>query len=295
MKFDLLAGKLNFRPGASALLGFSLICKKLCYPESMKKITEFQDKLQFLATDIDDTLTSKGLLEPEAFSALWALHNKGIHVVPITGRPAGWCELIARQWPVAGVVGENGAFYFRYHQGKMHRQFAVPEHERLQSRNLLKKIEKEILTAVPECAVASDQFCRLFDLAIDFCEDVSPLTKDRVQKIVEIFTKHGARAKVSSIHVNGWFGNFDKLTQTLFFLKQEFQLDPERAKSIVGFCGDSPNDEPMFEFFPNSFGVSNIQNFLNDIKTKPTYVSDLPGGKGFSQICKQILSTESPL
>lgn len=27
-------------------------------------------------------------------------------------RPAGWCNLIARQWHVDGVIGENGALVF---------------------------------------------------------------------------------------------------------------------------------------------------------------------------------------
>jgi HAD superfamily hydrolase (TIGR01484 family) len=254
----------------------------------MKNLTEFNSKLQFLATDIDDTLTCKGLLEPEAYKAIWDLYRKGIHVIPITGRPAGWCEMIARQWPVAGVIGENGALYFRYHHGRMHREFAAPEKQQQQSRELLKKIESEVLKKVPGCAVASDQFCRLFDLAIDFCEDVAPLPKEQVQMIVKIFKEHGAQAKVSSIHVNGWFGNFDKLTQTLNFLKKEFQIDPEKAKDVVGYCGDSPNDEPMFKFFPHSFGVSNIKNFSSELQFEPTYVSELANGKGFEQICKQI-------
>ena len=69
-------------------------------------------------SDIDDTLTTEGLVEPEAFLALWALFRAGIAVVPVTGRPAGWCDHIARMWPVRAVVGENGAFYFRYDRAR---------------------------------------------------------------------------------------------------------------------------------------------------------------------------------
>jgi HAD superfamily hydrolase (TIGR01484 family) len=255
----------------------------------MKHISEFRGKLQFLATDIDDTLTSNGQLLPEAYSALWDLKHNGVQVIPITGRPAGWCELIARQWPVAGVIGENGAFYFRYHAGKMLRSFAQSEQERLSYKEKLKAIEKQILTEVRGSAVASDQFCRLFDLAIDFCEDVPKLKAADVQKIVQIFETNGAQAKVSSIHVNGWFGHFNKLTQTLNFLNQEFHLSPEQCKNVVGFSGDSPNDEPMFEFFPHSFGVANIKDFTDLLKTKPTYLADLVGGKGFAQIAMEII------
>mgnify|MGYP000314140842 CR=1 FL=1 len=67
-----------------------------------------------LLFDIDDTLTTDGRLTAEAYGALEALKRNGRIVVPITGRPAGWCDHIARMWPVDAVVGENGAFTMRY-------------------------------------------------------------------------------------------------------------------------------------------------------------------------------------
>ncbi|MGZ3772021.1 MAG: HAD family hydrolase, partial [Bdellovibrio sp.] len=173
----------------------------------MKNVNEFSHSLRFLLTDIDDTLTDEGRLGPEAYEALWKLAESGVHVIPVTGRPAGWCEMIARVWPVSGVVGENGGFYFRYHNKKMQRHFFFDDKIQKQNRAKLQVIEKEILEKVPGADLASDQFCRLMDLAIDFCEDVPALPKDQVQKIVSIFQSHGAQAKVSSIHVNGWFGN----------------------------------------------------------------------------------------
>ena len=84
----------------------------------MKPIKAFpnsaKSKIQFLLTDIDDTLTIQGRLVPSVFLALEKLQQTRIQVIPITGRPAGWCDHIARMWPIAGLVGENGAFYFRY-------------------------------------------------------------------------------------------------------------------------------------------------------------------------------------
>ncbi len=262
----------------------------------VKSLKEFKSKIEFLFTDIDDTLTDEGLLSAEAYNAMWELHKTGIKVIPVTGRPAGWCEMIARQWPVSGVVGENGAFYFRYHKRKMHRNFAkieVPGHKNKNFKDELKKIEIEVLSRVPGSAVASDQFCRLYDLAIDFCEDVEPLKKTEVQKIVDIFTQAGAQAKVSSIHVNGWFGSHNKLTMTLEFLEKEFAVSPERSKSICAFSGDSPNDEPMFAFFPHSFAVANINNFIHQLKSPPTYVSTSRGGLGFSEIAKALIAEKN--
>lgn len=256
----------------------------------MKNILEFSYSLKFLLTDIDDTLTDEGQLGPEAYEALWSLHRAGVHVVPITGRPAGWCEMIARMWPVSGVVGENGGFYFRYHDKQMKRDFFFDEKTQAQNRKKLLAVQDDVLKNVPGCALASDQFCRLMDLAIDFCEDVPALPAPQVQKIVDIFKSHGAQAKVSSIHVNGWFGQYDKLTMALRFLEKEFGVSAEQAKKVCGFSGDSPNDEPMFAYFPHSFAVANIQNFLGQIKNKPTYVSRHRGGAGFVEIAAGILA-----
>jgi HAD superfamily hydrolase (TIGR01484 family) len=255
----------------------------------MKNLTDFSNKIEFLLTDIDDTLTDEGLLGPEAYAALWSLHNSGIKVIPVTGRPAGWCEMIARQWPVAGVVGENGGFYFRYEHKTMKRYYHFNQATQLSHRKSLETIKAEVLSTVKGSAIASDQFCRQMDLAVDFCEDVPALPNDSINKIVEIFKKHGAQAKVSSIHVNGWFGDYNKLSMTLEMFKREFSISPEQAKKLCGFSGDSPNDEPMFDFFPNSFAVANFAKFADKVSSKPTYIASQKGGLGFAQIAKQIL------
>lgn len=261
----------------------------------MKNLTEFNSKIEFVLTDIDDTLTTEGQLEANAYESLWKLHDAGLNVIPITGRPAGWCEMIARFWPVAGVVGENGGFYFRYAANKgdkikkMQRWFYTDELSISKNKLKLAEIEKEVLREVRGSAVSSDQFCRLMDLAIDFCEDVPPLSPNDVQRIVRIFEKHGAQAKISSIHVNGWFGDYNKLTTMFQFLKNEFNLNEENVLKKCIFVGDSPNDEPMFTKLPHSFGVANIKKFAHQMKTLPAYVSESPGGKGFSEIANRIL------
>ncbi len=253
----------------------------------MKPISEFDPKnVEIIFTDIDDTLTDSGQLGEAAYSALWALKNKGFKVVPVTGRPAGWCEMIARFWPVDAVVGENGAFYFSYKNKKMHRYFSIPTKKYRHQKRKLLKLEKEILKKVRGTAVASDQFCRLFDLAIDFCEDVKPLPIDAAVKIKKIFEDHGAHAKISSIHVNGWLGNFNKLKTCLRWAKRELKIDLKKHNRKALFVGDSPNDEPMFKFFENSIAVANIDKFLSQIEHTPNFVTASPGGKGFAEIAK---------
>lgn len=254
----------------------------------MKTLKDFNSKIEFVLTDIDDTLTTEGQLHSNAYDSLWKLHDAGLKIIPITGRPAGWCEMIARFWPVHSVVGENGAFYFLYNK-KMKRWFFSDEKTNKINQEKLWQIQNEILTTVQGSALSTDQFCRIHDLAIDFCEDVTPLDKAKVNQIVEIFKKHGAEAKVSSIHVNGWFGNFNKLSTTFHLLKTEFSLSEADILQKCVFIGDSPNDEPMFQKFPMSFGVANIHKFSNQMKFLPTYISTSEGGRGFTEISKRIL------
>ncbi len=255
----------------------------------MKPLSQFHSSIKVLFTDIDDTLTTDGRLTSQSYEMLWKLRNSGVSIVPVTGRPAGWCEMIARQWPVLGVVGENGALAFQYKNKKMQRVFAVDEDQRRANQQKLQIIREEVLKNVDGAAVASDQFTRLFDLAIDFCEDVAPLPQSSIAKIVEIFKKHGATAKVSSIHVNGWFGDYNKKSMCEVFYKQNFSTELKDSLAVCAFAGDSPNDEPMFELFPNSFAVANIKEFQSDLTHLPQFVSDSQGGAGFVEIGKAIL------
>ncbi len=260
----------------------------------MKTLSDFKNTdIEYVFTDIDDTLTDQGQLGPAAYAALWELADAGIKIIPITGRPAGWCEMIARFWPVAGVVGENGGFYFKYDK-KMKHVFQQKESEIKKNRKKLNTLQKEILKKVKGSAVSSDQFCRIFDLAIDFCEDVKPLSQDKIQKIVEIFEKKGATAKVSSIHVNGWFGKFDKLSMCAKLMKSEFKIDIKKDNSMCVFVGDSPNDEPMFEFFKNSIAVKNIEKFLSQLKHKPNFITQNESSEGFCEVSRILCGNKAP-
>lgn len=246
-------------------------------------------QLRILFCDIDDTLTENGKLPAASYGALWKLSQQGLSIVPVTGRPAGWCEMIARFWPVSGVIGENGGFYFCYKNNKMNRHFALSEETRQSHQQKLKKIEQQILQQVPGSAIASDQFCRLMDLAIDFCEDVPALSNDKVLQIKQIFEAHGATAKISSIHVNGWFGDYDKLSMCKTFCEQEFGFILDDHQSECLFIGDSPNDEPMFEFFLNSVAVANVIDHIDQINHRPKYITQDRGANGFVELSELIL------
>lgn len=195
-------------------------------------------------------------------------------------------------WPVAGVIGENGALMFRYDGRKMHRHYVLPPEKMAAHRKKLTAIQEEVLKTIPKAAPASDQFTRIFDLAIDYTEDVSRLSKAEVAKIVEIFKDHGATAKVSSIHVNGWFGAYDKLSMCRWFCKNVLKINFNQDQAHIAFIGDSPNDEPMFAAFDNSFAVANIREFVKDLESKPNYVTEAKAADGFVEFAQHLIKLQ---
>ncbi len=266
----------------------------------MRPLAEFpaaaRRRVQGVLFDIDETLTSAGRLTAAAYQALESIRNAGLITCAITGRPAGWADHIARMWPVDGVVGENGAFYFRYDDraGRMVTRYRASATERAASRRRLAELEARILAEVPGAGLASDQRYRDADLAIDYCEDVPRLAPAEVARIVQLFERAGANAKVSSVHVNGWFGDWDKLSTTRLLMAEVFEIDLDDRQGEFVFVGDSPNDAPMFGFFENAVGVANVADFLDQLPAKPAWVTSRPSGAGFAELADALLAARAP-
>lgn len=262
----------------------------------MRPVAEIDEararRLVGIFCDIDDTLTWEGRIVPEAFAALGEAQMSGLRIIPITGRPGGWVDHIARMWPVDGVVGENGGLWFFMNDQGLQRRFLQQPDERRDNRERLRDLATQILTGVPGTALASDQSYRDLDLAIDFCEDVDPLDDLAIDEIVQRFRAAGATAKVSSIHVNGWYGNFDKLTGCRRIVQDLYgeELDP----AAWAYFGDSANDEPMFRFFDMSIGVANVERFLDRMTHHPSWVTTGPGGHGFAEGVEHLLRLREP-
>ena len=253
----------------------------------MKPLKELRPEgVRALLFDIDDTLTTDGKLTAGAYAALERLKRAGKILVPVTGRSAGWCDHIARMWPVDAVVGENGAFYFYHHQGKLHRRYHEEQRGVVKNKAKLKKIAAHILRHVPGTALAADQPYRETDLAIDWREDVPALPPEAAERIAALMRQAGLTAKVSSIHVNGWFGAYDKLAMARRLFAERFGLDLEAANASVAFVGDSPNDESMFGFFENSIGVANVKRF--SLSSFPKYVTKEEAGRGFEELALHL-------
>jgi HAD superfamily hydrolase (TIGR01484 family) len=256
----------------------------------MKPLAELDARgVRSLLFDLDETLTTDGKLTASAYGALEKLHAAGRRTIAVTGRPAGWCDHIARMWPLDAVVGENGAFYFFHADGRLQKRFADSAELRAENRARLQGIAQKILSAVPGCAISSDQAYRETDLAIDYCEDVPPLPLEAAERIAAIMRDAGLTARVSSIHVNGWFGRHDKLAMTRRLFNERFLLDLNKVNPEVAYVGDSPNDAPMFAFFVNSVGVANVGRFAGRMKDEPKFITKASAGAGFAELVAHLL------
>jgi len=193
---------------------------------------------------------------------------------------------------VDAVVGENGAFWFRHDAkaGRLLKRYVIGDAERARRAERLDAIARRILAEVPGSGIASDQPYREADLAIDFCEDVPRLPREAVARIVAIMESEGLTAKVSSIHVNGWFGGYDKLSTSRLALAEDFGVDLDRDREKFVFAGDSPNDQPMFAFFPNAVGVANVREMADLMKSLPRFVTPSAGSAGFAELADAILA-----
>ena len=107
-----------------------------------------------------------------------------------------------------------------------------------------------------------------------------------------IFTAAGATARVSSVHVNGWYGDYDKLAMTRTMLEECFAIDAGAAKELCVFVGDSPNDAPMFAFFPNAVGVANVRDFKDQLTAAPAYVTPSRAGAGFAELAAALIAAK---
>jgi HAD superfamily hydrolase (TIGR01484 family) len=246
--------------------------------------------IRAVCLDIDDTLSTDGKLTAEAFASLWELRHAGFCVVPVTGRSAGWCDQIARFWPVDAVVGENGAFTF-FMQGGVRRRLDTlgllnP------SRDRLKRLAATICKHFPQAHWSSDQSYREFDLAVDLCEDVPAWDPRDLRRLVALCDREGAQTRLSSIHLNIWYGDYDKRRGIECWWAHGApglrDAVPEPQEWL--FIGDSPNDEPLFGAFRCSVGVANLAPYLPQLRSRPRWLTDGRSGAGFCEMVSHIVS-----
>jgi HAD superfamily hydrolase (TIGR01484 family) len=243
-------------------------------------------------TDIDDTLTRDGAIAPEALEALHALHAAALPVIAITGRPLGWSEPFARDWPLAAIVPENGAVALIRDGNAVRTEYAQDDATRRRNAVHLREVAARVLAEVPGATLARDSAGRITDIAIDHAE-FAHLDDAQIDHVVQIMRSAGMTATVSSIHVNGWFGTHDKLSGARWMLQRLYgrDLDAERERWV--YVGDSTNDQAMFGFFPLSVGVANLRDFAGQLHTWPAYITLGVRGAGFAEVAQRLLAARS--
>lgn len=245
-------------------------------------------KVSFLLTDVDDTITTEGKLKPIALKALYDLQDAGIRTICVTGGSAGWGDTYLRQWPVEAVLSESGAVCLYRKDGAIVRYVHPSIQQEGYAQRKAALIER-VLSSVPGSKLSSDQFARLFDVAFDHGSEPPYLDAVQIAKVVEICNEMGAGTAVSSIHVNAWFGSYDKYRGTKAFFTDVLGLDETTMVTQSCYCGDAPNDQVMFSHFPLSFGVGNIRKHAKRMQVLPPYASVGQGGAGFAEIVHELL------
>jgi len=259
-------------------------------PLSIQELPVSQVKAVF--SDLDDTITFESLLLPTTLNSIHKLSEAGFKVVIVSGRPAGWADALMRLLPLDAFIFENGAGLM-WKEGKKVRTHCLASlADQNNQKVILEKVFSEIKKTNPKVKLATDQAYRLFDFAIDFYEEPPFLDPNEVSSLMSFLDKQAnITAKLSSIHINYWVGHHTKLTACAYWLER-WGASEQIFKDSVVFSGDSPNDEPLFEFFPLSVGVANIQRFLPVMKTLPRYLTTRSGGEGFEDLSQVLLKTK---
>ena len=240
-------------------------------------------------TDIDDTLTHEGAIEPEALAALGALRAAGLPVIAITGRPMGWSEPFARDWPIDAIVAENGAVALFMHDGSLRIEYAQDEPTRAHNARRLAEVAQRVLREVPGATLARDSAGRVTDIAVDHSE-FAHLDEAAIGRVVALMRSEGMNATVSSIHVNGWFGDHDKLSGARWIVRRRLGRDVDAERERWLYVGDSTNDQRMFGHFPLGVGVANLMHFADQLHTWPAWITAGERGRGFAEVAARLLA-----
>ena len=239
-------------------------------------------------TDIDDTLTTAGAITADALEALAQLEAAGLPVIAITGRPMGWSEPFALAWPIDAIVAENGAVALFREGGELTIEYAQDEATRQHNAKRLREVAMRVLREVPGATLARDSAGRVTDIAIDHAE-FAHLSPAQIDAALAVMRDEGMNATVSSIHINGWFGEHTKLSGARWIVRRLLQRDLEAERERWVYVGDSTNDQLMFGHFPLSVGVANLLDFAGALTTWPCYLTEGARGAGFAEVVNRVL------
>lgn len=247
-----------------------------------------KERIRYIVSDVDDTITSDGALIPDALEALYQIRENGLKTILVTGGSAGWADGYIRQWPVEAVIAESGAvLLYKDKTGSV----TYRTNPLIENDPDFPKKRAALLSQSADYVFSSDQYARLFDVAYER----KALSEEKEKRLFEIIESLGAHALVSSIHVNVLFSPISKKKGIdAFFpiLKDVLNFDGSIKDFYLSSLalGDSLNDEAMFEAFYLSVGNKRVADSYDTFSHRPTYVTGLYGGKSFSSVINDLLS-----
>ena len=249
-------------------------------------------RLLGVLTDIDDTLTTDGVVPAHVVAAIARLKQAGLKVVPITGRPVGWSVPFASAWPVDAIVAENGAVALRPNaQGGLDKLYQQDEATRSSNFAKMQEVLAQIEATVPGARRATDSAGRECDIAVDHSEFTN-MPQAQIEQCVATMRAAGMNATVSSIHINGWFGAHNKLEGARWIVDALYGIDLDATLGQWVYIGDSTNDQLMFQHMPLSVGVANIARFVPQLQHLPRFVTEAERGDGFVQLANHLLAPQ---
>ncbi len=243
-----------------------------------------------LFTDIDDTLTTEGEVTPDALQAMAELRAAGLRLVAITGRPVGWSEPFAAVWPTDAIVAENGAVaLLRDADGRIEKRYQQDAATRARNFERMQAVLARIEREIPGARRATDSAGRECDIAVDHSE-FTRLDDATIARVAALMREEGMHATVSSIHINGWYGEHNKLEGARWIVRELWgrRLDDELPR--WAYVGDSTNDALMFQHFDHSIGVANVRRFEAALSHLPRYVAPSERGAGFAEVARAVLA-----
>ncbi len=245
-----------------------------------------------ILTDVDGTLTTRDRLESATLAQLERVARSGRKLVFVSGRPAGFGECWMRELPIDAAIVENGGLWFVREDGRIRKRYYQPEAERLSARARLEAEVERVRRRVPGARLSADSAYAEVDLAIDHHEDVR-LEEGAATRIEELLRSRGVNAVRSSVHVNCWVGEFDKLRAARRLFAESFGLKLGARDPRVVYVGDSFNDAPMFEAFSLSVGVGNVRDILDRLPHPPRFITRRRQGAGWREAVRAVLQARA--
>lgn len=242
----------------------------------MKNKLEQKQKLKYIFSDFDGTLTENGELSKSFHDVLALVKKKNITFTIVSGRSASWGHFFLTHFPINYAVMEAGGVLVYKDKNQIKTKILATE----QSLKKLAKITEDLLKQFPKLNMAADNIGRITDQAIELDSFKSKITLKKVECFLQ---QNRCHYSISNVHLNFSTIENSKWTGVQFLTNQLWKKKISTILPQSCFFGDAPNDEIMFENFSNSVGVQNIKPYLGRMNFHPSIITSKPEVMGVLQ------------